>query len=94
MAPFWAVIDDFAFRNDYSHVYYQVYQRTLQSTIEDAEDEILTLASEHVQRYDRSGGFSRFQANWVLVVTWANLCPYPSGNSCTRVRDFHDYHVG
>ncbi|XP_068725626.1 mucin-like protein [Montipora capricornis] len=88
MAPFWAIIDDFAFRNDYSHVYYQVYQQTLQSTIADAEDEILTLASEHVQLYDRSGGFSQFQANWVLVVTWENLCPYPSGNSCTRSNTF------
>ena len=92
MAPFWAIIDDSAFRNDYSHVYYQVYQRThrAQSTNESAEDKILTLASDHVQLYDKSGGFSRFQANWVLVVTWENLCPYPSENFCTRVRDFHD----
>ncbi|XP_068679238.1 mucin-like protein isoform X1 [Montipora foliosa] len=97
MAPFWATIDDYwAFRDEYSHVYYQVYQRTVQNTIQKAADEVLTLASEHVQLYDRSGGFTQFQATWVLVVTWENLCPYRyyrwdyevSGQNCPRSNTF------
>ncbi|XP_068697609.1 mucin-like protein [Montipora foliosa] len=96
MAPFWADIDGFAIWNKYSHVYYQVYQRTAQSTIQKTANEVLTMASEHVQHYDKSGQFTQFQANWILVVTWENLCPYRyyawdygiSGQKCTRSNTF------
>ena len=103
MTPFWADIDGFALRNNYSHVYYHVYQRTVKSTIQKTANEVLTMASEHVQHYDKSGGFTQFQANWILVVTWENLCPYRyyawdygiSGQKCSRVRNCYDcYRVG
>ena len=32
------------------------------------------MATKNVRQYIE--GFSKFQASWVLVVTWENLCPY------------------
>ena len=73
IAPFWALTDDnLAFKAGYSKVYYHVY------TLNHADPtKILDRASKHVQQFSNSGaGFFNFQAKWVLVVTWENLCPY------------------
>ena len=70
IAPFWATTDTyFAFKKNHSRVYYQVYEESKESS-----SNILDMAAKHVQNY--SEGFSNFQASWVLVVTWENLCPY------------------
>ena len=72
IAPFWATNDMyFAFRAGHSKVYYQVYEKAKESSFE-----ILSMASKHVRLYDDTGKFSNFEATWVLVVTWENLCPY------------------
>ncbi|XP_078366622.1 mucin-like protein [Oculina patagonica] len=71
IAPFWATTDTYlAFRANHSKVYYQVY--TPESNESSAD--ILSMATEHVQRF--TGNFTNFEATWVLVVTWENLCPY------------------
>ena len=70
IAPFWATTDSyFAFRYGNSKVYYQVYSQTKETS-----NEILDMASKHVQSYNK--GFGDFKATWVLVVTWEKLCPY------------------
>ncbi|XP_022805810.1 mucin-like protein [Stylophora pistillata] len=70
IAPFWATTDSyFAFRYGNSKVYYQVYSQTKETS-----NEILDIASKHVQSYNK--GFGEFKATWVLVVTWEKLCPY------------------
>ena len=70
IAPFWATTDTyFAFKKNHSRVYYQVYEESKESS-----SNILDMAAKHVQNY--AEGFSNFQASWVLVVTWENLCPY------------------
>ncbi|XP_058949574.2 mucin-like protein isoform X2 [Pocillopora verrucosa] len=70
IAPFWATTDTyFAFKKNHSRVYYQVYEESKESS-----SNILDMAAKHVQNYTE--GFSNFQASWVLVVTWENLCPY------------------
>ena len=72
IAPFWALTDQYlAFKAGYSKVYYHVY-----SQVTDPTRRILDKASEHVRLYDNSKKFSTFEAEWVLVVTWENLCPY------------------
>jgi len=77
IAPFWATADEYiAFKAGYSKVYYHVYEQVRQTTVESLTSEVLTMASEHVQRYGKSGKFANFRATWVLVVTWENLCPY------------------
>ena len=71
IAPFWATSDTyFAFRDDHSKVYYQVYSQTKESS-----SEILNMASQDVKRYTDGDTFVDFTANWVLVVTWHMLCP-------------------
>ena len=72
IAPFWALTDEYiAFKAKYSKVYYHVYSQDTDPT------RILDRASKHVQQFGNSGeAFSNFQAKWVLVVTWENLCPY------------------
>ena len=75
MAPFWAVTDPYlAFKSGYSKVYHQVYRNTRNNSAQSSY--ILSTASKHVQLYEKSGNFRNFQASWVLVVTWKNLCPY------------------
>ena len=72
IAPFWATTDTyFAFREDHSKVYYQVYSQTKESS-----SKILKMASEDVKRYSDGDKFANFAASWVLVVTWQKLCPY------------------
>ena len=72
IAPFWATTDThFAFREDHSKVYYQVYSQTKESS-----SEILSMASKDVKLYGDSKKFANFAASWVLVVTWQKLCPY------------------
>ena len=71
IAPFWATTDTYyAFRADFSKVYYQVYK----PKTKDSSADILGIATEDVQRY--TGKFANFEATWVLVVTWEKLCPY------------------
>jgi len=75
MAPLWAATDPYlAFKSGYSKVYHQVYRNTKNNSAQSSY--ILTTASKHVQLYEKSGNFRNFQASWVLVVTWKNLCPY------------------
>ena len=75
IAPFWAKTDQYvAFKAGHSKVYYHVYQDTKDNNASNIDT--LKMASRHVQRYDRSGKFSNFNATWVLVVTWEKLCPY------------------
>ena len=86
IAPFWATSDTyFAFRDDHSKVYYQVYSQTKESS-----SEILNMASQDVKRYTDGGTFADFTANWVLVVTWHMLCPYvdyyDNDNNCRWVK--------
>ena len=70
IAPFWATSDTYsAFRDGQSKVYYQVYTESKESP-----SDILALATKDVRRY--ATGFSKFEATWVLVVTWEKLCPY------------------
>ena len=71
IAPFWATTDTYsAFRDGHSKVYYHLHKRGyIRSSAA-----ILSMASEHVQRY--TGKFKNFEASWVLVVTWKKLCPY------------------
>ena len=72
IAPFWATTDTFfAFREDHSKVYYQVYSQNKESS-----SEILNMASQDVKSYGDSKKFAKFAASWVLVVTWHKLCPY------------------
>ena len=73
IAPLWALTDQYlAFKAGYSKVYYRVY-----SQVTDPTRKTLDKASNHVQQFGNSGAaFSNFQAEWVLVVTWENLCPY------------------
>ena len=76
IAPFWAKTDQYlAFKAGHSKVYYHVYEQIRQNTVQ-ASNNVLAMASKDVQRYDNSGKFTNFQATWVLVVTWENLCPY------------------
>ena len=71
IAPFWATTDTYsAFRDGHSKVYYHLHKRGYIKS----SAAILSMASEHVQRY--SGKFKNFEASWVLVVTWKKLCPY------------------
>ena len=86
IAPFWATSNTyFAFRDDHSKVYYQVYSQTKESS-----SEILNMASQDVKRYTDGDTFADFTANWVLVVTWYMLCPYvnyyDNGYNCRWVR--------
>ena len=77
IAPFWAITDQYlAFKAGYSKVYYHVYKQIRQSTVQTLTSKVLKMASKHVQKYDNTGKFANFQATWVLVVTWENLCPY------------------
>ena len=70
IAPFWATTDTFfAFKKHHSRVYYQIYEENKESS-----KDTLAMATKNVRQYIE--GFSNFQASWVLVVTWENLCPY------------------
>ena len=70
IAPFWATTDTyFAFKKKHSRVYYQIYEENKESS-----KDTLAMATKNVRQYIE--GFSNFQASWVLVVTWENLCPY------------------
>jgi len=72
IAPFWATTDTFfPFIYNHSKVYYQVYSQT-----EGDSSNILEKASNDVKLYSEDDKFANFTANWVLVVTWHNLCPY------------------
>ena len=73
IAPFWAQTDQyFAFRANHSKVYYHLYND--QNNVKDRY--ILSMASQQVKLYDKSGKFDNFDPTWVLVVTWEKLCPY------------------
>ena len=77
IAPFWALTDQYvAFRAGHSKVYYHVYEETNKKSPQTSD--VLTMASQHVRRYDKIGKFSSFSVTWVLVVTWEKLCPYVS----------------
>ena len=85
IAPFWATTDEtIAFKAGYSKVYYHVYTQIRENTVESQTSEVLSMASGHVQRYDKSRRFTNFRATWVLVVTWRNLCPYVKYESPQR----------
>ena len=108
IAPFWARTDEYlSFKANHSKVYYHVYKQIGEGTVQSQASEVLTMASQHVQRYDNSEKFSNFEATWVLVVTWVNLCPYvyypywyywynwdiPNLN-CPGVRVLHHFGIG
>ena len=92
IAPFWATTDTYsAFRDGHSKVYYQVHKPGYSYS----SAAILSMASEHVQRY--TGKFKNFKASWVLVVTWEKLCPYVYyyyyDNNCRWVRLLCNIHA-
>ena len=108
IAPFWGQTDEYmSFKASHSKVYYHVYKQIREGTVQSQASEVLSMASQHVQRYDNSEKFSNFEATWVLVVTWENLCPYvyypywyywynweiPRLN-CPGVRDLHHFGKG
>ncbi|XP_074618589.1 uncharacterized protein LOC141877470 isoform X2 [Acropora palmata] len=72
-APFWARSDQYqSFKLGISKVYYHIYDKSQSDHAQTGE--ILALASKHVEQYG-GGRFANFEATWVLVVTWENLCP-------------------
>lgn len=84
IAPFWAVTDQYvAFKEGVSTVYYHVYKQSRQGTVETRS--ILDMASQHVRTYDGSTTFASFNATWVLVVTWVDLCPEMRSLNCPWV---------
>ena len=75
IAPFWATTDEYvAFKANHSKVYYQVYKQNDENAVN--ANYILNMASKHVRLYEKSGSFDNFNATWVIVVTWLNLCPF------------------
>ncbi|XP_044174744.1 uncharacterized protein LOC114975818 isoform X3 [Acropora millepora] len=73
LAPFWARSDQYqSFKLGISKVYYHIYDKS--QSDHDQTGEILALATKHVEQYG-GGRFANFEATWVLVVTWENLCP-------------------
>ena len=75
IAPFWAMINENqAFKDGHSKVYYHAYERSRQDTPQTSN--ILSMASRDVRSYADNDKFSNFNATWVLVVTWVDLCPY------------------
>ena len=71
-APFWARSDQYqSFKLGISKVYYHIYDKS--QSDHDQTSEIFVLASKHVEQYG-GGRIANFEATWVLVVTWENLC--------------------
>ena len=90
IAPFWARVEHRAFNTGNSKVYYHAYEQSNQNT--DQTSNILRLASRHVQDYTNDEKFRNFEATWVLVVTWVNVCPYDECTErCSLVS--YDFHI-
>ena len=90
IAPFWARVEHAAFNTGNSKVYYHAYEQSNQNT--DQTSNILRLASRHVQNYTNDEKFRNFEATWVLVVTWVNVCPYDECTErCSLVS--YDFHI-
>ena len=90
IAPFWARVEHAAFNTGNSKVYYHAYEQSNENT--DQTSNILGLASRHVQNYTNDEKFRNFEATWVLVVTWVNVCPYDECTErCSLVS--YDFHI-
>ena len=77
IGAFWADADSSGISDDQSSngvVYYQVYQfSALASPLTPSQQRVFDLATRDGQTYI-NGSFS---ANWVMVVTWSQIVPYP-----------------
>lgn len=83
LAPYWAITDvDEAFVSNASKVYYKVYYET-----EDSKP-ILLQATNDVQSLYNFTNWAKFEATWVLKVTWCNL-RFPGAKNLSPIPVIH-----
>lgn len=81
LAPYWSLVDRYdSFNLGISNVYYQVYDSSM-NTLKSRN--VLVRATSDVNRLNPQPLRTKFQASWVLVVTWSRL-RHTNINSQTR----------